>query len=310
MSDDERLQAVLSAIPSDRADVIDELSALDAIYGPNAIEPAPAPAPDTITFLVHTTCEPQTEVELNLLVALPTTYPSDFPAVVLQARFIESYLVDTELSTAIAMALADDASWEAETPALYEAVERARTIAGSWLQRHRDATLVSQIERAEDHPETPRAEVPTTPRAVQPQPPTFASAPQMPDGLAFVTSEPIVDRKSVFVGHAVALADPSQVRPALDWLLSDPKIARAAHNMWAYRCRVDGTLHQDNDDDGESAAGSRLSHLLSILQLDNALVVVTRHYGGIHLGSTRFKHIGEAARSALDAAGLLTTRTK
>ena len=219
---------------------------MDAIYGPNAIGPAPAssskPA-ESIRFVVHTTVEPQNEVELDLLIAVPSAYPSDFPAVVLQDRFIEAYLVDTELSTAIAMALADDGGWEPGMPALYEAVERARTIAGEWLRRHRDATLVSQIERAEDHPETPRFEAPTTPRA-HPQALRYAMAPQMPDGLAFVSAEPIVDRKSVFIGHAVAVSEPSQVRPALDWLLSDPKIAKAAHNMWAYRCRVDGTLHQ------------------------------------------------------------------
>lgn len=243
----------------------------------------------SIRFVVHATVEPHNEVRLDLLIALSPGYPSDFPAVVLTDRYLGDYQVDTELSTAVAMALADDGSWEPGTPALYEAVERARTIAGTWLQRHQDATLASQLERAEDHPETPRAKAPPTPRSL---PPPAAAPPRMPDGLAWVSAEPIVDRKSVFVGHAVAVSHPSQIRPALDWLLSDSKIAKAAHNMWAYRCRVDGTLHQgaslvdgrvltcaDNDDDGESASGSRLSHLLSILQLDNALVVVTRWYG-------------------------------
>lgn len=35
------------------------------------------------------------------------------------------------------------------------------------------------------------------------------------------------------------------------------------------------------------------------------LVIVTRYFGGIHLGSDRFKHINQAARNALDLGGFL-----
>ena len=37
------------------------------------------------------------------------------------------------------------------------------------------------------------------------------------------------------------------------------------------------------------------------------LVVVTRYFGGIHLGPDRFKHINQAARDALEAGGFLAT---
>lgn len=37
------------------------------------------------------------------------------------------------------------------------------------------------------------------------------------------------------------------------------------------------------------------------------LVIVTRYFGGIHLGSDRFKHINQAARNALDLGGFLET---
>lgn len=35
------------------------------------------------------------------------------------------------------------------------------------------------------------------------------------------------------------------------------------------------------------------------------LVVVTRYFGGIHLGPDRFKHINQAARIALELGGFL-----
>ena len=62
---------------------------------------------------------------------------------------------------------------------------------------------------------------------------------------------------------------------------------------------------QDCDDDGEAQAGSRLSHLLDILDCSNHMVIVTRWYGGIHLGPDRFKHINNAARSVLEQANAI-----
>jgi putative IMPACT (imprinted ancient) family translation regulator len=84
-------------------------------------------------------------------------------------------------------------------------------------------------------------------------------------------------------------------------LLSNGKIARATHNMLAYRIQGSEGLPgsgilQDCDDDGEAGAGSRMLHLLQILQVMDVAVVVTRWYGGIHLGADRFKHINNATR--------------
>lgn len=118
----------------------------------------------------------------------------------------------------------------------------------------------------------------------------------------------------------------TKVQPIIQYLLADRKVARAAHPViHAWRCEVNGTLHQDNDDDGETAAGARLAHLIQILasilpfttiylnlsaihcvqDMQNVLVIVTRYFGGIHLGPDRFKHINAAARDAIERAGLL-----
>ena len=42
---------------------------------------------------------------------------------------------------------------------------------------------------------------------------------------------------------------------------------------------------------------------------ENVLVVVTRYFGGIHLGPDRFKHINQAARNALELGGFLNDGT-
>ncbi|KAG8936166.1 eIF2 kinase Gcn2p negative regulator [Tulasnella sp. 418] len=128
----------------------------------------------------------------------------------------------------------------------------------------------------------------------------------LPPGIQIYECEPIHDRKSAFVGRACAITHPDQVPMIIEYLRSDKKIARAAHPViHAWRCEVNGVMHQDNDDDGETAAGGRLAHLLQILDVNQVLVVVTRYFGGIHLGPDRFKHINAAARNAIELAGFL-----
>ena len=67
---------------------------------------------------------------------------------------------------------------------------------------------------------------------------------------------------------------------------------------------------QDFDDDGESAAGARLLHLLQILDAKDVVVVVSRWFGGIHLGPARFTHINNAARMLLDQCGYVSKDTE
>lgn len=61
-----------------------------------------------------------------------------------------------------------------------------------------------------------------------------------------------------------------------------------------------GSLRADFDDDGEDAAGGRLLHMLKLLNATNRIVIVTRWFGGVHLGPSRFKHINNAARIVLE----------
>ena len=39
------------------------------------------------------------------------------------------------------------------------------------------------------------------------------------------------------------------------------------------------------------------------MNAENVIVVVTRWYGGVHLGGDRFKHINNCARSLLESHG-------
>lgn len=112
---------------------------------------------------------------------------------------------------------------------------------------------------------------------------------------------PVTDRRSTFQAHLAPVVCPEQVKMVLAKLYENKKIASATHNIYAYRifCEDKQTFLQDYSDDGETAAGGRLLHLMEILNVRNVLVVVSRWYGGILLGPDRFKHINNCARSLL-----------
>ncbi|KAK9486835.1 ribosomal protein S5 domain 2-type protein [Lipomyces starkeyi] len=122
---------------------------------------------------------------------------------------------------------------------------------------------------------------------------------------SWATSNMVVDRKSKFIARAMEVHSVAEAKANLAVLKTNKKIAKATHNMTAWRIKTDreGITIQDCDDDGESAAGGRLLHLLD--DLWNVMVVVSRWYGGIHLGPDRFKHINVTARDALVKGGFV-----
>ncbi|MBN3325517.1 IMPTB protein, partial [Atractosteus spatula] len=113
--------------------------------------------------------------------------------------------------------------------------------------------------------------------------------------------EPVTDRRSTFQAHLAPVVTLKQVKMVLNKLHQNKKIGNATHNIYAYRiyCEDKQTFIQDCEDDGETAAGGRLLHLLQILDVRNVMVVVSRWYGGILLGPDRFKHINNCARNIL-----------
>jgi hypothetical protein len=122
-------------------------------------------------------------------------------------------------------------------------------------------------------------------------------------------TDTLYDRKSVFQAHISRINSKEEAMAVLQTLMSNTKIARATHRIYAYRTYVikNGQKLPLNDceDDGEIGAGIKLQHLLQIMKVDNVMVIVTRWYGRIHLGPDRFKHILNKARQAITESGIL-----
>jgi hypothetical protein len=123
----------------------------------------------------------------------------------------------------------------------------------------------------------------------------------------WTVSDVIVELKSVFVARCASVTSPTQAKQFLQHLLeTDKKVAKATHNITAHRIQSDnGVTYQDCDDDGETAAGGRLLHLMQLTDVWNVMVVVTRWYGGQKLGPARFGIINTVAKDALVRGGFV-----
>lgn len=136
----------------------------------------------------------------------------------------------------------------------------------------------------------------------------------------WILSDVVTEKKSVFVARAARVSNLAQAQAYLDHLTAtDKKVAVASHNISAWRIKqkkdvppgadAAETQIQDYDDDGETAAGGRLLHVMQLMDVWNVLVVVSRWYGGIHLGPARFRLINDVGRDALVKGGFVREQT-
>ena len=118
------------------------------------------------------------------------------------------------------------------------------------------------------------------------------------------------DRRSIFLAHASTLPTSSALPNFISYLTSLPALKRATHCMHAYRVieirpDLSRILQVGQHDGGEKGSGERLSRLLEALQCENVVVVVSRWYGGVKLGSDRWRMISTVAKDAIRRAGFV-----
>ncbi len=102
----------------------------------------------------------------------------------------------------------------------------------------------------------------------------------------------ITDRGSKYAVSGGACASEAQARAFVLVLKADKKFAKATHHSWGL-ISAEGALKSD---DGEAGAGMVIVRMLERAGLTGHLVVVTRWYGGKHLGGDRFRHVQDAVR--------------
>ncbi|XP_054714530.1 protein IMPACT-like [Uloborus diversus] len=246
---------------------VDEVEALSAIFGDDWLEE------DAEHRVYSINVANSTGNSIYLQVTLPENYPLDGPPI----YQISAPWMSREGKASLCSEIEDIYCSNAGESIIYLWIEKLKDFAYPMSFLHPQNTAADEVIE-EDNDAEPSAALNSTEQEI-----LEIETDELPP---IAHGEPITDRKSVFQAHAAKVLTVQQVKQVLDELKQNRKIASATHNIYAYR------------------SGSILLHLLQILNVVNVLVVVSRWYGGIHLGPDRFKHINNAARILLCELGL------
>lgn len=113
-----------------------------------------------------------------------------------------------------------------------------------------------------------------------------------------VLEDVLRDRGSRYAAAIGPVRNRAEIEAFLVALRSRRKFAKATHHSWAAVLSEGGAL---KGDDGETGAGAVILKMLEREGLADHLVVVTRWYGGVHLGGDRYAHVVTCTRAALAA---------
>lgn len=117
------------------------------------------------------------------------------------------------------------------------------------------------------------------------------------------TSAEIVEKKSKFIGQLFSVETVEEAEAIIKEV--NQKYFDARHHCYAFRVTTPKEMISRSSDDGEPSgtAGAPMLNLLTAQNLSNLLVVVTRYFGGILLGTGGLvKAYTAATREALKKA--------
>ena len=114
---------------------------------------------------------------------------------------------------------------------------------------------------------------------------------------AFCHSDVMKENGSIYQGHVINVNSLEDVRFKQGLLYQSSQLSDITHFMVGY--------HIDNSyvDDGEDGGSKEIQKLLKELKITNVLVVVTRVFGGVHIGNKRWVLLRKCALQALQRAG-------
>lgn len=107
----------------------------------------------------------------------------------------------------------------------------------------------------------------------------------------------LTDRGSKYAVTGSEAKNKADALAILKQLKLSKKFARATYNTWALLSSSEGGI---KNDDGEAGAGVVILRMLEREKLFDHVVIVTRWFGGTHLGGDRFRRVQDCVRAYLD----------
>jgi len=189
----------------------EEFLAVDAIY-PECIFRDPR---SSRHLTIHPFSDTHSDL-INITLSMPENYPEGPPLITGYVGINQSLIRETL-----------NASWTPGEVCLYVFVDKLRELP---LRANSNVTQGSPPHSSKENAKTSSDSFSDSERDLN---------------YDFATSEPIVDRKSTFVGRAIEVHSRAEAQAALTWLKEhNKKIARATHNIVAWRIVENGILMQ------------------------------------------------------------------
>lgn len=115
----------------------------------------------------------------------------------------------------------------------------------------------------------------------------------------------LTEKKSVFIGYARPVKTEQE---AIDFIAKiRKKHSDARHNVYAYQLCGGGIARYSDDGEPQGTAGVPVLDVIKKSGADDCVVVVTRYFGGILLGTGGLvRAYSAAAKLAIDAAEVVT----
>lgn len=113
----------------------------------------------------------------------------------------------------------------------------------------------------------------------------------------------LIEKKSRFIAHAQPVSTEQEALDVLDEIRHEH--AQARHNVYAYRLQGGRTRYSDDGEPAQTAGMPTLEVLVHAEVLD-AIIVTTRYFGGVLLGTGGLvRAYTQAAQGALEQAGIV-----
>lgn len=114
------------------------------------------------------------------------------------------------------------------------------------------------------------------------------------------------EKKSKFIGYAKPVHSKKEAEEFIAMI--QKKHYDATHNVPAYRVIDENREYFKFSDDGEpqNTAGKPVAEILNILEVYNAVIVISRYFGGIKLGAGGLvRNYAKASKLAVENAGIV-----
>ncbi len=132
----------------------------------------------------------------------------------------------------------------------------------------------------------------------------------MSDAVLYTTLEgegaaEFTEKKSVFIGHAIPVTSEEEAQAYVKKQKNAYMDAR--HNVWAYLMNGEIVARYSDDGEPQGTAGVPVLDTIRKSGVTDAVVVVTRYFGGILLGAGGLvRAYSHTAKLALEAAHIIT----